>query len=231
MDNKKIPTWLGTIILLIIAITVGAFVWKVEKNQPYISQPQYVTNTKKPAVTQMPTVVQQNQQQDFLIVKPTLPINQSKWKVLTNKSAGFSIQYPPEFFIDNESDAIYNYKPKDPLITLQEGVEPEGGVSLGISKLTYPVYPVKLPTKADFINNLKNLNDPAGLTENAQNVKVGKYIILSNHIKGGPGGELREYFAFTNNNIYTITISEPGYSEYKDLIDKILATFTLIDIK
>ena len=57
---------------------------------------------------------------------------------------------------------------------------------------------------------------------------VGKYIILSTHIKGGPGGELREFNAFTKNNIYAITVSEPGYSTYKDLIDKMLSTFTIL---
>lgn len=33
MDNKKIPTSLGAIIILIIAITVGWFVWKCEDGQ------------------------------------------------------------------------------------------------------------------------------------------------------------------------------------------------------
>jgi len=33
MDNKKIPTHLGTAILVIIAITAGVFVWVYEKNQ------------------------------------------------------------------------------------------------------------------------------------------------------------------------------------------------------
>lgn len=33
MNNKKIPTWLGTTVIIIIAITVGMFVWKIEKNK------------------------------------------------------------------------------------------------------------------------------------------------------------------------------------------------------
>ena len=34
MDNKKIPTHLGTIVIAIIAITAGMFVWQYEKNMP-----------------------------------------------------------------------------------------------------------------------------------------------------------------------------------------------------
>lgn len=34
MDNKKIPTILRIIIIVIIAITVGMLVWKIEENQP-----------------------------------------------------------------------------------------------------------------------------------------------------------------------------------------------------
>lgn len=33
MDNKKIPAWLGIVIIIIFAITVGAFVWKYKQNQ------------------------------------------------------------------------------------------------------------------------------------------------------------------------------------------------------
>ena len=36
--NQKISTALGTIVLVIVAITVGTFVWKIEKNQPIVEQ-------------------------------------------------------------------------------------------------------------------------------------------------------------------------------------------------
>lgn len=39
MDNKKIPTGVGTMIIIIIAVTVGAFLWLYEKNQPSYLQP------------------------------------------------------------------------------------------------------------------------------------------------------------------------------------------------
>jgi hypothetical protein len=36
--NTKIKTWVGTVVIIIIAITVGAFVWVYEKNQPPVLQ-------------------------------------------------------------------------------------------------------------------------------------------------------------------------------------------------
>lgn len=45
--KQIIETKLGVIIILIFAVTVGAFVWKWEKNQPEIQQPKITYNMKK----------------------------------------------------------------------------------------------------------------------------------------------------------------------------------------
>ncbi len=57
MNNKKIPTCLGTVVLVVIAITAGAFVWVYEKGQS-VDQPQQFTTIKK-----APIKDQQNQTQ------------------------------------------------------------------------------------------------------------------------------------------------------------------------
>ncbi|PIP28174.1 MAG: hypothetical protein COX29_02645 [Candidatus Moranbacteria bacterium CG23_combo_of_CG06-09_8_20_14_all_35_22] len=38
MNNKKIPTMVGTVVIIIVAITASMFVWQYEKDQPDISQ-------------------------------------------------------------------------------------------------------------------------------------------------------------------------------------------------
>ncbi len=43
MKNQKIGTKLGVTVILIIAVTVGAFLWKWEKNQPDYTQPPVIT--------------------------------------------------------------------------------------------------------------------------------------------------------------------------------------------
>jgi len=62
MNNQKISTKLGTIVLIIIAITVGVFVQKVENSQPQqmATQPQKTINVKKPTVSQQPQINQAN---------------------------------------------------------------------------------------------------------------------------------------------------------------------------
>jgi flagellar basal body-associated protein FliL len=233
MKNQKIGTLLGTIILIIIAASAGVFLWKYEKEKDQSStQFQFKNNPidlKTSTSNEIQNKLDNANSQDFLIVKPTLLSNLSNWKTLTNKKDGFLIRYPSEFFVDETNDSITNYKQLNPhaVLRLSGGSGPEGIIGIGINKEAYPVYPIKLTTEVAYINYYKNYNDPTGLTENAQDVKIGKYIVLSDHIKGGPAGELREYFAFNKNNVYVITISEPGYSEYKDLIDRMLATFTL----
>ncbi|MFZ2226265.1 MAG: hypothetical protein WA064_02350 [Candidatus Moraniibacteriota bacterium] len=52
MNNKKIPTSTGAIVLIIIALTVFGVVWGWEKNQEVIEQSQVAVNIKKPAATQ-----------------------------------------------------------------------------------------------------------------------------------------------------------------------------------
>ncbi|EKD95489.1 MAG: hypothetical protein ACD_24C00472G0001 [uncultured bacterium] len=60
MQNKKISTAIGTIVILIVAVTVGMLVWKIEKNQPIVEQPQKIVNIKKQETP--PEINKQNNQ-------------------------------------------------------------------------------------------------------------------------------------------------------------------------
>lgn len=45
--QQQIKTWVGTVVVIIVALTAGAFVWQYEKNQPEIAQPDIQIPVKK----------------------------------------------------------------------------------------------------------------------------------------------------------------------------------------
>ena len=69
--KQKIPTGVGTIIIIIFAVTVGMFVWRYEKNQSVINQSQQTVQGGKPE-TQSPIVNQQSQNQQE-VTQPIMP--------------------------------------------------------------------------------------------------------------------------------------------------------------
>ncbi len=93
MNNKNIPTLLGTAILVIIAITTGVFVWVYEKGQ-YPITVQILQPTPK---TSKPPVIQESQP---TITDATI-IN--GWKKYTAADNSFSIEYPSEWRLEGRS--------------------------------------------------------------------------------------------------------------------------------
>jgi hypothetical protein len=92
MNNTKIPTTIGATLLVIIAITVGVFVWTYEKGQDWGAvtiQPQPLKNTS-------PETVEQNKQSSrmpLVVAKPA-----SEWKnVCKNVSGRYQVKYPDEW--------------------------------------------------------------------------------------------------------------------------------------
>lgn len=78
MDNKKIPTFTGTAILVIIAITVGAFIWVYEGSVMDVVVPDYSYQQ-----------LNNNQQKQLL-----------EWKIFENKDYDFEVQYPSDYLFD-----------------------------------------------------------------------------------------------------------------------------------
>ncbi|MDP1884804.1 MAG: hypothetical protein Q8L10_05605 [Candidatus Moranbacteria bacterium] len=103
IDNKKIPTVLGTVIIVIIAITVGALVWKYEKIK---SQDEggveFVKSTEE---KQNP---QKEENEEF--------IDALKWKVCRNEKANYEFKYPGEWLIVDRYLTILDkcYNASDP---------------------------------------------------------------------------------------------------------------------
>ncbi|MFA5961076.1 MAG: hypothetical protein WC848_00115 [Parcubacteria group bacterium] len=85
MDNKKIPTHLGTIVIVIIAITVGAFVWQYEKNMPDNATQSVMPAPVKKAPVQ--SVVAQSEE----VIPSNIPAD---WKNYKNDKQGIEFRYP-----------------------------------------------------------------------------------------------------------------------------------------
>jgi hypothetical protein len=87
-ENKKqqqVSTLLGTIIIVIFSITVGVFVWKVEKGQPDMQQPQNVVLGPK-----------QNKDKQDEVTKEK-PIDTSDWKVCRSEKYNYEFKYPSDW--------------------------------------------------------------------------------------------------------------------------------------
>jgi len=97
MDNKKIPTHLGIIVIVIIAITAGMFAWQYEKNMPIDSVQSVVSapvkKSPKQLVPQPVTktaqavdgIVYTNTQYGFQL---TLPKGWENYKAVVNQAVG-----------------------------------------------------------------------------------------------------------------------------------------------
>lgn len=102
MDNKKIPTSIGAIILVIIAITAGMFVWTYEKGQDWgvvMTQTQSLNNTDVVKPTE------KNQEPSLLPLVVAKPA--TEWtKTCKNIPGNYEVKYPDEWTV-KIGDAIY----------------------------------------------------------------------------------------------------------------------------
>jgi hypothetical protein len=92
--NTQIKTWVGTVVIIIIAITVGAFVWVYEKNQPEIAQPAQVNIVKKA-----------NKTADLV------PSKVEGWQIYRNEKYGFEFQYPKDWTF---TESLSRFNPNSP---------------------------------------------------------------------------------------------------------------------
>ena len=113
--KQTIETKLGVIIILIFAITVVAFVWKWEKNQPEAEQSQVTYGVKKSTAKQAPIANQENNTQN-----DNQADQQSQGNAVTgtkkyiNKTYGFEFEYPANLVITQsaaDSDFVLSYDP------------------------------------------------------------------------------------------------------------------------
>ncbi len=118
MENKKIPTSVGTVMLTIIAFTAVMFVWKYEGIQDLPSTQKIIPPTES---TQGP---QYQPRQNAASPEKTPPdkdglteigtnsesISITHWKAYASKESGYSLQYPPQWLSDFKDGASFYIK-------------------------------------------------------------------------------------------------------------------------
>ncbi|MCX6765974.1 MAG: hypothetical protein NT136_03375 [Candidatus Moranbacteria bacterium] len=96
MKKQKIPTGIGVIIILIVTITIGVFVWKVEKNQLAIEQPQV------PQVNQKYNAKNNNQSDEKALEDSKITTK------YTNNTYGLEFEYPQNLVISQDAtDSLF----------------------------------------------------------------------------------------------------------------------------
>lgn len=146
MNQKKIPTILGIIIIVIIAVTIGMFTWKIEESNEQI-------------VSQMPNVIsQKNQETQESGDNQKLESTEStSWLTFKNDKYNFEIQYPSNFLFDEN---------------LMDG--PEYSINFGPSyKDTFgKEHSVRKATRNFEMSIYKNKNDVDSLIKKGNEVRV-----------------------------------------------------------
>lgn len=114
MDKKIISTSTGTIVLVIIVITTGLFVWIYEKgqNQEAVSM-QTQTIPKKVASDE-----KKNSDAEIIGTDPV-----EKWKTYENQELHIKMKYPSKLFISTKNGKIF-FEPSSPTdpAQKQEGI-------------------------------------------------------------------------------------------------------------
>ncbi|MDQ5893467.1 MAG: hypothetical protein QG640_479 [Patescibacteria group bacterium] len=105
MDNKKIPTSIGAIVLVIIAITAGMFVWVYEKGQGWDTEivvmqlkvaPKEAEKTDL-SESELKTPISEPEHAKPIVFEPF-----EKWATYKNEVIGIEIRYPHELFLNTK---------------------------------------------------------------------------------------------------------------------------------
>lgn len=125
MQNKKISTAVGTIVLLVVAVTIGMLVWKNGKTQPVSEQPQKIVNVKKqeiqlemnnqnvPEGEEFPSILAEPNMSMEEIIKQMIFKRSPEWKI-KNYSISVTVEISQEnyaigrFVYDNNKTEYHN---------------------------------------------------------------------------------------------------------------------------
>lgn len=226
MKNQKIPTGVGVIVILIITLTVGMFVWKHEKNQGdiQVSDVGVQKNISPKDQTRSQSLAEKQQEKSNSgssdvpvgIVKVTSNIN--KWKILRDEENGIELKYPPELFINNSrKDIIAGIS----LISPEDAKRvPDAGI-MG----QFIVYK-KNENIEDIIKEAES-NNPVDFTQ--RSIRISGVQAVQITYRGAYAGELwiETLIKKDLNNIIIINYSGEN-QENKAIFDKILSTFKIL---
>ncbi|PJA86515.1 MAG: hypothetical protein CO141_04335 [Candidatus Moranbacteria bacterium CG_4_9_14_3_um_filter_42_9] len=109
--SQKINTWLGTVILIIISITAGVFVWKYYQLNPIPELNNFIQSgeRKEPRACTMEAklcadgtyVSRSGPNCEFAACPGESAVDTSNWQTYRNDEYGFEFQYPAGWNMDN----------------------------------------------------------------------------------------------------------------------------------
>ncbi len=218
IDNKKIPTTLGVIIIIIFAATVGMMVWRYEASRQMIEQTQMTYNTNNSASTQSLTVEEKSKN-----VNTTNNESESiEWNTFINDKYKFEIQYPSNFlYAEHSGDEVIHQPDVEYIINLGAPMEKvEGNNSSHIADNNFLMYIIN--SKNSFDDYIKNAKLTSGAVENSfesiGTSRIGNFT--SKIVKTcDMGGNCNKDTFFTDGKyIYFIRLSQ--YFTLKNASDK-----------
>lgn len=120
--KQTIETKLGVTIILIFAVTVGAFMWKWERNQPEVQQSQITYNMKKSTSVQNPpldTIQQGQDNNDQQENEASDSVNTKNWKLCENNVSNYEFKYPNNWILVDRYLTVLNdcYNPSSPRVS------------------------------------------------------------------------------------------------------------------
>ncbi|MFA5994194.1 MAG: hypothetical protein WC823_04500 [Parcubacteria group bacterium] len=185
IDNKKIPTWLGTMIIIIFATTTGTVVWKIVINQGITRQSQEVASIKQPVAMEKPQTTQKDAEQNNDTTNPTSPGSSKQVNKYTNRTYGFEFEYPNKLITTSGST--------------------DNGVILSDKQEGHWIYSINTTTNSKDLS-LENAFNQI-LTENTKSVTNKKSIDVESIIMGGRPAKkysIKNYNDYGNTGIILI---------------------------
>lgn len=223
--KQTIETKLGVIVILIFAVTVGAFLWKWEKNQEIVEAPQSAVATKKQVSTQTPITNQQNQARTQSVVatdpKPTAIVkissDKQNWKNFQDTKSGLKLIYPPELSLNTSRKdiilGIYSISPDDYFYGVPDTMIMNQLIIYSEQK------------NIDEIIKEQQENNPSNFTQ--KEIKINNISAKKTSYRGAYAGELW-INTLIQNGSDTVIISYPGDNQENiDLFEKIIATIQI----
>lgn len=182
--NQKISTGLGAIILIIISLTAGVFVWKYYQLSQISSVPILVPIKEKQACTMEAKlcpdgtyVSRSGPNCEFTACPGESAVDTSAWQTYRNEKYGFEFKYPKKWFLDN----IYLSPQK---IEFYEIGSNNASIHFGIYSKDKNIFLNSNNAILDFgdiewqINNLKRNKEDSNIIIN--NTEFKKYNLIDN---------------------------------------------------
>ena len=221
--NTKIKTWVGTVVIIIIAVTTGVFVWQYEKTQPEITPAQIVKINPKPVLKACPMIAKvcpdgtsvgpTGPNCKFVCPNETSAINTSDWQTYNYPKENISFQYPKELKV-----SIANKNSEAEFLEINSGGSDDA----------WPIVEI------DY-----NLVKPSGnfrkwVIDNIPHDKVGDDITISGfpavHLISDYSGQayaMDQYFVFFNEKTYEASFIHSEKSQNLEDYDRFLQSIKL----